>query len=248
MISLLFFLALGYQHYLWIRDFTPTNDDVYGHITRYLNENSQYSEYVNLVNELEVNVDSKNNTVTISPYSTSQRYTGEYTFGFSNVFDNINLSEIFKDFKPAFYATPSYQDIEDSVIDYLTNNNNYPQYSNVISYLSYQTNNSNNSIAIKLSDEAKYCGITGEAITQFTYVTPPATPVALTSVIPNNTVFKNNEATIWDNVPTRLKVINALTTQFPTLAVNAVDFDDDDIFAYSGTSTGLTYKLTLYPK
>ena len=224
---------------------TPTSEDVGGYLYTYLSKNNKLS-YQSVINELEYKVTPLNKTIEISaPHS--QRYTGSFTLSYSNVFEPITLTNLFNDFSLTnIYADPSYQDMRDLVVSYLKNNAKYGKYANIVSYLTFKCDYTKKIVQINLSDGAKYCGITGSATLNYSVLTP-ATPTNITIDVPNNTVLtvaSSSDNTPWESLPTRDQMISVLTSQFPNLKMDAIDFDVNDSICMGG----LQYKLTIYKK
>ncbi len=224
---------------------TPTDEEIGGYLYKYLSENNKLS-YKTVLNELEFNVVALNKTIQISvPNST--RYTGIVSLPYSNLFEPITLQQLFNTFYLTnIYAEPSYQDMRDLVVKYLRSHATYNKYVNIISYLVFKCNYSAKTVQISLADGTQYCGITGTATLNYSVITP-TTPITITTHVANNSVLSvatSSDKTSWTSLPRRDDMVSALSSQFPNLKMEAIDFDVND----SICTGGLQYKLTIYKK
>lgn len=225
------------------------NDDVYGHLYKYLVENNLFNQYPTLLNDLTITVNSTNKTFSVKAEQISGRYTGQFTLEYTNVFRKITLTELFSGLPKiqSSLTVPSRKSLISAVADYFNQSTEYNIYKNVIPYLTF--NFQNNKVEIHLSADAKYCGIVDEGTAlQIPYqVNTPSSSTNIATIIPANTYLScasTASSSPWTELPKYEEFVTKLKEQFgSTLQTDALQINVEDAYNIWDTQ----YRLTIVP-
>lgn len=228
---------------------TLTDDEIHGHLYKYLKEKNLFNQYPTLLNDLVYTVNSSTKKILIKAHSSSEKYEGQFELSYSNIFPKITLTQLFSGLPKieSSLTTPSRKSLISAISNYFDKSTQYNIYKNVISYLTFSFQN--NKVEIHLQSGAKYCGIVDEgSVLQIPYqVNTPSSSTDISTIIPVNTSLdcaSTASKTPWSTLPTYEEFCLKLKEQFgQNLQTDALQINVEDAFNIWQTQ----YRLTIVP-
>ncbi|MDR0985477.1 MAG: hypothetical protein LBL60_00850 [Mycoplasmataceae bacterium] len=204
---------------------TPTESDVISYLGTYLKTNNKYTAYSSVLNDIDVTITASSKTIDVTASSYSRQYEGTFRFLYTSV-TPIDISQIFSGCEMSnLVSIPGYINVKTYLKNFLVNNNK-SQYLNVLNQISIDV--VADSQEINLSASTMSIGYSGNVTFNYSLIPPPADPIVLTTLIPNNDSLNTKETTPWSSMPSREDFLSALSEKYTGLQINAVDVDMED--------------------